>query len=360
MTRFACIPELRSLRNVLVCFLVAAAAVLPCGRAPFAAHAAAGPAQVAPQQESPLYLPVIRSNYVQYSVDVGNRQAARDFFYAHYVGSGEPPIEWTGDHANCSAGDTSTAFQAHILERINYFRAMAGVPAEVVLLDDFNRKAQAAALLMSVNGELSHAPPATWTCYSQEAYDGASASNLGLGSLGAEGIQSFMQDWGANNYGVGHRRWMLLPQTRWMGAGNVPGRDGYSPAYALFVVDQEHYFDPRPPVRDFFIAWPPAGYTPYQVVFPRWSFSYPDADFTSAAVTMLADGAAIPVTLESLRGGGAGDPTIVWRPLDMEDHRTWPEPDHDTNYTVTASGFLVDGQPQTVTYNVIVFDPQQS
>lgn len=354
-TRFARIPEQRSLRFAPILVLIVAS-VLLC--APSAARVAAGPARHTPQQDSPLYLPVIRNNYEQYSVDVSSRQAVEEFFHAHYAGS-EPPIEWTGDHASCSPGSTSTAFQAHIEARINYFRGMAGVPAEVILVDSYNRKAQAAALLMSVNDQLSHAPPTTWTCYSQDAYDGASASNIGLGYTGADGIDSFMRDIGSSNYYVGHRRWLLFPQTRWMGTGNAPGKDGYSAAYTLFVVDSEHYFAPRPTLRDPFIAWPPPGYTPYQVVFPRWSFSHPGADFTSATVSMTVDGVPAPVTLEKLRVGGAGDPTVVWRPFGMADNAQWPAPKQDTTYRVTVRNFLVDGQPQTVTYTVIVFDPQQ-
>ena len=356
-TRFACIPELRSLRFASILVLILASILLGV-RAPSAAQADADPAPLILHQEYPIYLPVIRNNFVQYTVDVSNRQAVKEFFHAHYADSNEPPIEWTGSHDTCSPGSTNAAYQARILARVNYYRAMAGVPAEIIFVDDYNRKAQAAALLMSANDQLSHAPPITWTCYSQDAYDGASHSNIGLGYTGADGIDSFMKDIGSSNYYVGHRRWLLLPQTRWMGTGNVPDKDGYSAAYTLFVVDGEHSWNPRPTLRDPFIAWPPPGYTPYQVVFPRWSFSYRGADFTSAIVSMTVDGVPVPVTLEML-GGGAGDPTLVWRPFDMADYADWPAPKQDTTYSVTVSNFLVDGQPQTVTYNVIVFDPKQ-
>jgi hypothetical protein len=50
---------------------------------------------------------------------------------------------------------------------------MAGVPANITFDDVFNRKAQAAAFMMSANNALNHNPPTTWQNYSNEGAEGA-------------------------------------------------------------------------------------------------------------------------------------------------------------------------------------------
>ena len=52
------------------------------------------------------------------------------------------------------------------MNRINYFRAMAGVGDDITFDSTYNTKAQAAALMMSANQALSHSPPADWDCFS--------------------------------------------------------------------------------------------------------------------------------------------------------------------------------------------------
>lgn len=98
---------------------------------------------------------------------------------------------------------------------------MAGVPAAVSLDAALSRKAQEAALLMMANEQLSHYPPADWKCYSSGGAEAAGRSNLSLGNKGAAAVASQMRDAGKGNGGAGHRRWLLYPHTRTMGAGDV-------------------------------------------------------------------------------------------------------------------------------------------
>ena len=157
------------------------------------------------------------------------------------------------------------------------------MPAGITFSATYNDKAQAAALMMSVNSQLSHSPPASWSCYTSGGADGAGHSNLFLGVHGWDTISGCIGDAGAKR----RRRPSPLdppPQTQIMGTGDIPPVGGRT-ANALWVID-DHTWDPRPATRDGFVAWPPAGYVPYQVVFPRWSFSYPDADFSQATVTL--------------------------------------------------------------------------
>ena len=44
-------------------------------------------------------------------------------------------------------------------------------------------------------------------------------SNLAIGSDGPDAETGYIWDFGANNYEVGHRRWILYPQTQIMAYG---------------------------------------------------------------------------------------------------------------------------------------------
>ena len=119
------------------------------------------------------------------------------------------------------------------MRRINYFRAMSGIPPIMGLKGEYNQKAQAAALMMSVNRQLNHHPPTSWTCFTNDGYDGASSSNLYLGVYGPSAISGYIYDSGTGNYFVGHRRWILYPQTQFMGTGDIPSQSGSSSSNAL-------------------------------------------------------------------------------------------------------------------------------
>ena len=163
-----------------------------------------------------------------------------------------------------------------------------------------------------------------------------------------------MKDPGSGNGFVGHRRWILYPQTQIMGTGDLPFTGGWA-ANSLWVMDS-HYSDPRPPTREEFVAWPPPGYVPYQVVYPRWSFAYAGANFSSATVTMTQGGAAVPVAVETL-ATGYGENTMAWIPLGLGSSQSWPKPSRDTSYLVTISNIFIGTGTRTFTYQVTVFDP---
>lgn len=288
-----------------------------------------------------------------YSIDLSQREAVRLFYAGVYKASDAVSSDWTGSLSGCQAGSTSTAYKDSVLRRINWFRAMAGVPANVQLDATFNRKAQQAALVMAANNSLSHTPPSNWTCNNAEATEAAGSSNLALGRAGADSIAGgYMEDSGSNNTAVGHRRWVLYPQTQTMGTGDVTG----SPrANALWVFDGR-FGAARPSVRDEFVAWPPPGFVPYTTVYPRWSFSYPGADFAAATVSMSENGVSLPTRKEAL-SNGAGENTLVWLPGTYTDGMSWARPSADTAYTVQISGVRINGVTRNFSYTVNVFDP---
>jgi hypothetical protein len=63
---------------------------------------------------------------------------------------------------------------------------MACVSA-VAISDEYNQKAQKAAL-MSVNGQLSHSPPSTWTCYTSDGAQASGSTDLHLGVYSVDAI----------------------------------------------------------------------------------------------------------------------------------------------------------------------------
>jgi hypothetical protein len=287
-----------------------------------------------------------------FTVNMTNREDVRQFYYhVHESSNGVDPA-WTGSISGCNPGTVSQDYLDATLTRINYFRAMAGVPSNVTFTAANNAEAQAAALIMSAQGDLSHDPPNTWACWTQQGHDGAATSNLALGNTGPDSIDQLMFD----DDVLGHRRNMMYEGIDQMGSGSVPATDGHSAAEAQLLGGGPN---PAPAPRDGFMAWPPKGFVPYQVVYPRWNFSLSGADFTNATVTMSQNGNNIPVTIDTTMTN-FGDPAMIWIPTlpGVADGQAWPKPSGDQTYTVTVSNVVVNGgAPQSFTYNTTVIDP---
>lgn len=297
-----------------------------------------------------------RSAVGGFAVDTASREEVRLFHLTVHRASEGVDSGWNGDVSLGNAGSTTEEFQDAVIRRVNYFRALSGVPAWVERSAEYGAKAQQAALMMSANDSLSHFPPPTWLHYTAEGAEAAAHSNLYLGEHGPGSVDGYMLDPGSNNALVGHRRWVLYPNTRHMGTGDIPGGGGVWPANALWVLDAQQS-PTRPPTREAWVQWPPHGHVPYPLVPGRWSFSFPGADFGSATVSMTRDGVALPVTLEPL-GNGAGDNTLAWIPSGMNpDAADHPRPVEDITYTVAVSDVRVGGQWRTFQTRVVVVDP---
>jgi hypothetical protein len=295
-------------------------------------------------------------------IDTSNREAVRSSYLNVYLPTSGVPMSWTGSVPANDPGTTASTYRDAVAARINWFRGMAGVPAVISLDSTYNQKDQQAALMFSANRQISHTPPNSWLDWSAGGAEAASNSNI-CSYFGSQNwtdsgcIALYVMDSGANNAAVGHRRWLFYPQTRTMGTGDVPVNGSYYGGNAVWVFDGR-YGSPRPATRDNFVAWPPAGYVPYQLVYPRWSFSYPGADFSNAAVAMTRNGSPVAVRLEAL-ANGYGENTIVWIPdnQDPNSSSTPMAPGSDTPINVRISNALVGGTLQTFTYTVTVFDP---
>ncbi|MCH9696691.1 MAG: CAP domain-containing protein [Gammaproteobacteria bacterium] len=294
-------------------------------------------------------------------VDIHDREAVRNLFKTVYLAANGTEPQWIGDISECQAGVTSETYKQAILLRINYFRSMAGVNADVKFNPELNSIARSAALMMSANHDLSHTPSESWACFTKTGLEAAGRSNLGLGTHGYQAITLLMKDPGENNRSVGHRRWIIYPQTREMGTGNViPDQFGFLPAHAT-VIQDDQVFLTRPETRDGFVSWPPPGYVPYQLVFPRWSFSYANADFSNSSIEMEADtGEAInlnvifrsqPPRTDLLT---APENTISWEPgIDVSRVKG----NSDVVYHVRVKDVIVEGVRQSFNYDVTAIDP---
>jgi len=255
----------------------------------------------------------------------------------------EPKIGFTGDVDECDAGTTSQAFRDSVVQRMNWYRRMAGVLA-VTEQAEFSVAAQHAALMMSAQGYLSHYPGSDWRCYSDTGARGASSSNLGLGRSGVWGIDSYMRDSGSRNLAVGHRRWILTPRLQRIGVGNVPYSPPHSRANALYVLGLGDRDDVREPRG--FIAWPPSGYIPAETVWGRWSFQLPEADFREATVTVMDDDGPVPTQVID-RAPGHGTAAVVWAVRGDTRSLPFPRPsDGDDCYTVTIREVRINGETQ--------------
>lgn len=262
---------------------------------------------------------------------------------------------WTGSIAGCVPGTTDLAFRNAVAARINWYRGMAGVPTGITLTNPtWNLQAQQAALMMSANRNLSHTPPTNWTCYTAEGASGAGNSNLcyTFNLNGDPGCVSlYIKDSGPSNGPVGHRRWLLYPQTQAMGTGDVAQSGSNGRANAIWVFDG-NFGGTRPGTREEFVAWPAKGFVPYQAVFPRWSFSYPNADFSNTVVTMTRAGGTVALTNLPV-ASGYGENTLVWEPA----INLGVAPGADSAVDVTLSNVLVNGQVRSFTYRVTIIDP---
>jgi hypothetical protein len=280
-----------------------------------------------------------------------NRSDVVNFFQTVYRASEGVPIGWNGDRASCNAGTNSQAYVDATVLRVNFFRAMAGVPADVISSNIWNLKCQDAALMMLRQGELSHTPTANWLCYTADGAEAAGRSLIGLYE-GPSAVDAYMDDFGFGNATVAHRRRILFPPQKIIGTGTIPAIGGF-PCNALWTGGGAGVR----PAQPEWVAWPPPGYVPWQILPPlseRWSFTYSgEATFADATVTMKSSGTNVPVFVEYRERVYGRDMGIIWNPINLPKGA----PRLDTTYTVTISNVLVDLTYESFTYDVTIIDP---
>src|SRR6266446_5501511 len=100
-------------------------------------------------------------------VDTGDRRDVLAYFNTVYPASESyaSHMNWTGSVSGGVAGTTSAQFKDDVRRRINFYRALAGLPGDITLDATKSSKDQEAALMFSANNALSHSPPSSWTYY---------------------------------------------------------------------------------------------------------------------------------------------------------------------------------------------------
>lgn len=287
-------------------------------------------------------------------LDTTDRQAVIDSYNTEFS-KVDPDIGWTGDRSSCTAGTTNPAYRTAIIDRVNWFRAMGGVPATVTENAAYSAKAQEAAVMMSVSDKLSHSPSqSTFDCWTSDGAEAAGKSNLYLGRTGPHAITGYMLDPGAGNVSVGHRNWILHPTVQEFGTGDTPG-PGRQATNTLWVVDNT--FAPQPTLRESqdFIAWPARGFVPGEVVFPRWSFSVRNGDFDNATVTTqrvengnVTGTVSSPIVFQN-ESSGAPFSILVWEPVGIDTN-----PTVDQTYRITINNVGLGSVTKSYSYEVIV------
>ena len=330
-----------------------------------------------------------RMDSSNFSVNNQDRNDVLAFWHAVYQASEgySSRVGWTGNYSG-TPGTTSGAFVDDVERRLNYFRAMCGVPADVYLnttstvvigsADLFKpapttlktAAAQQSALMLvrnynSSNGTdpaISHNPPSNLTGWTAAAWNASAHGNFAFGLYGPGAITEYMIEALANgsatsswNTDVGHRRWCLLPSASDYATGDQPG-SGVTrpPTNCLYVVPNSSEL--LPPETAVFVSYPAAGFFPAPINSPYWSVSRTGANFSAATVEMATvDGTPVPVSNIKARTG-FGDPAVTWQVNAATGARIVS---NDTTYQVRVSGISGEGIPASYEYSVTLINPDQ-
>jgi len=341
-----------------------------------------------------------------FTVDTSVRNDVVSFWQSVYLKSEgfQNRIAWTGTYNSPlsvpipagAEGTVSAAFVVDVERRTNFIRVLCGAPANCrfntgatanIFPDDTfspdasttkSAAAQRSALMIvrtavtfptpdprAGNG-LSHDPPKTGcVAWTDAAWNANSKSCLAYALFGPGAIDSYFREDVAGvsgwNVDVGHRRWLLNPQSTDFATGDTPGRRplsatdrGLPPSNVVYVVPKLAELDDT--VLPKFVAYPGAGFFPAPLNTPYWSLSYPGANFNAATVTMTTANDA-PVSVSGVtHNQGYGDNAIVWNVPAAVAARSFST---DTTYKVTVSGISGAGVPTSHSYTVTLINPNR-
>ncbi len=243
------------------------------------------------------------------------------------------------------------------LRRLNAYRFLCGVPADVQLDAEQTKYAQAGAELLAKIGRLEHQPenPGLPEEQYQAGYRGTSHSNIywGTDSSPRQAIEYFMHDSDEHNIDrLGHRRWCLNPS---MGTTGF----GHSGVYVcMWSFDRSRRNTPDWQI----IAYPCRGLMPvnYFAADCAWSvtvnpdhYAPPTADF-EVQITPLdkknTPGEPLELDFKGFNDIPMGPPNVmIFRPknLDVSPGR---------RYAVEIKTAAKEGSPATIRYVVEFID----
>lgn len=325
-----------------------------------------------------------------FEVNTMDRNDVVAFWHAVYMSSEgyEKRIQWTGGYLG-NNGTTSREFLNDVERRLNFYRAMCGIPsgAEIsttstVVVTPQDRfqvpanqtksaAAQAGAMMMARTyreqrsfSAMSHDPEETAAGWSPLAWNGNANGNLAFGVFGPGAISQYILEerpkdvqsttWNAS---VGHRRWCLFPRSTQYASGDQPGyfnlTEGVVPPTNVLYVSQNsnELATIESPV---FVAYPPAGFVPAPMNSPFWSISRSGADFSTAQVTVKRQNGTQLAISELQFSKGFGDPALIWRMPEV-----LKSVYNDMRYDVKVTGIQGINTPTELEYSVTLIHPDR-
>lgn len=209
------------------------------------------------------------------------------------------------------AGTLDPTAAANALRILNLYRFIADLPA-VTLDATKSQAAQECALMMDANNMLSHTPPMTWACYTQNGATAAGRSNISTGRA-VVSIDMYMSDYG-NATTIGHRRWFLSNGLGPVGIGGTTGASCH------------HVIGGTGTANKPWMAWPPPGPVPLEAIAipgqpsidnTGWTVQSSSSAYnvTNATVTVTDNGTDKPVMTTTLGQNYGSTYAIRFNPL---------------------------------------------
>jgi hypothetical protein len=308
---------------------------------------------------------------VRTPVDVTDPAAVTGYHRTYYQQAPTPAPGWTGSAASCTPGSLDPSYLDAALQRVVYFRNLAGSTTDTIDLDAVqNTSAQVGALLMAVNDDIDHYPnsgtfPACWTEVGAAAADAAAKSNLAWSKGWGMGLASTVDGWIADD-GVpsaGHRWWALHPNATDIGFGEAQSGSTVTALQRLPLETMVYPWSIASRTNGV-LAWPTCGtaaapaYTSWETAYPLFSLDKYGANWATAAVSVTRNGATVPAPVTS-RGAGNGWPFTflvnngtITRPVSDGNPATF---DYD-EYVITVTGATGAGLPSPLSCVVRVLD----
>lgn len=323
------------------------------------------------------------------SVNRNSRNDVVAFWQSVYKGSEgyEKRVNWTGNYSG-NPGTVSKAFIGDVERRVNFFRAMCGIPADVrfntsatVVIEDGDAHkpssstlkstaAQASALMLIRNYNfntgfdpaIDHDPASHLTGWSTAAWNANAKGNLAFGVYGPTAMTEYVLEELASgsvtstwNSLVGHRRWLLYPDATNFATGDQPGESVYRPPTNVCYIIQKKS-ERRDIAKPGFVSYPPAGFFPAPLNARYWSLSRHGADFSKASVK-VTDPSGKNVPLANVRANNNyGDPALVW---EIAAPAVVKNIYGDRKYRVKVTGILGEGIPASYDYTISFINPER-
>jgi len=301
-----------------------------------------------------------------------------------------------------SSGELHLDFVKDVERRVNFYRALAGVPAVASLMDNDTTKnsstiapvtgvspnrdpaltvtkadaAQQSAYLISRTAtdsgsfaslatahEPTEANIPNLTAWSNEAWNSHRQSNTSYGFYGPTAIDKYMWEdvSGVNDDGstktnreVPHRRKILLINATNFATGDMPAEltpKFRLPANALYYVQRD---SEKSNASARFVSYPNNGFFPAPLNSPYWSLTHPNADFTNAIITMTNSN-GVPLAITNRTPNSTPEPYVSWKVHSSAEVRNITQ---DTTFHVTVSNFTISGVSASHSFSVTLINPE--